>query len=209
MVFKAFGRLMHRIGRPAVHVRRCRRHLFMVRWEVRSKYRDGDILMREAQQSVQECLKILLAHTGLPRFYRTLDRRRRHKPRLDELDALTQKAVRLFFSHLDTASLPPLSRAILYGSRARGDHRDGSDVDIMLVFAGAGPDYDTEVQVCNAMAVAQSQANAALQDRTEVTSFCNWQDEFDEPDKQFNQDFYRNVLADGITIMQLISGQPT
>ena len=111
--------------------------------------------MIEAQQSVQECLKILLALTGLPRFYRTLDRRRRHKPRLDELDALTQKAVRLFFSHLDTASLPPLSRAILYGSRARGDHRDDSDVDIVLVFTGARPDYDSVGEVCNAMAEAQ------------------------------------------------------
>ena len=208
MIFKAFGRLMHRIGHPAVHVRRCIRHLFMVRGAVRSKYRDGDILMREAQQSVQECLKILLVLTGLPRFYRTLDRRRRHKPRLDELDALTQKAVRLFFSHLDTASLPPLSRAILYGSRARGDHRDDSDVDIVLVFTGARPDYDSVGEVCNAMAVAQSQANAALQYRTEVTSFCNWQDEFDKPGKRPNPDFYRNVLADGIDIMQPVSGQP-
>ena len=207
MVFKAFGRLMHRIGHPAVHVRRCSRHLSMVRWEVRSKYRDGDILMREAQQSVQECLKILLALTGLPRFYRTLDRRR-YKRRLDELDALTQKAVRLFFSHLDTASLPPLSQAILYGSRARGDHRDGSDVDIVLVFTGARPDYDSVGEVCNAMAVVQSQANAALQDRTEVMSFCNWQDEFDEPGKRRNPDFYRNVLADGIDIMPL-AGQRT
>ena len=180
----------------------------MVRWEVRSKYRDGDILMREAQQSVQECLKILLALTGLPRFYRSLDRRRRHKPRLDELDALTQKAVRLFFSHLDTASLPPLSRAILYGSRARGDHRDGSDVDIVLVFTGTRPDRDSVGEVCNAMAEAQYQAIDALQFRTEVTSFVYWQGEFDKPEKRLNPDFYRNVLADGIDIIHL-AGQPT
>ena len=180
----------------------------MVRLEVRSQYRDGEILMREAQQSVQECLKILLALTGLPRVYRALDRRRRHKRRLVELDALTQKAVRLFFSHLDTASLPPLSQAILYGSRARGDHRDGSDVDIVLVFTGARPDYDSVGEVCNAMAEAQYQANDALQFRTEVTSFCNWQDEFDEPDRRRNPDFYHNVLADGIDIMPL-AGQRT
>ena len=92
---------------------------------------------------------------------------------LDELDSLTQEAVRLFFSNLDGASLPPMSRAILYGSRARGDHRDDSDVDIMLVFAGVVPDYDTQVTICNAMASAQAQANAALPPGVEVTSFCN------------------------------------
>ena len=93
-----------------------------------------------------------------------------------------------------------MSRAILYGSRARGDHRDDSDVDIMLVFAGAGPDYDTQVQVCNAMADAQAQANAALPPGVEVTSFCNWADESDEPDIRFNPNFYRNVLADGVDV---------
>ena len=180
----------------------------MVRWEVRSKHLDGDILMREAQQSVAEFFKILLAHTGLPRGYRKIDRwRRRHrKPKFDELDSLTQEAVQLFFSHLDTTSLPPMSRAILYGSRARGDHRDGSDADIVLVFAGARPDYDSVGEVCNAMAEAQYQANDALQFRTEVTSFAYWQDMFDEPDKQHNPDFFRNVLADGLEIS--IDSQP-
>ena len=209
MVFKAFGRLMHRIGHPSHHALRFRTNLWMARRDYRH---DGTLLQGEfTQNTVAELVKLLLAYTGLPRVYRKIDRwrRRHHKPHLNDLDTLTQEAVRLFFSHLDVASLPPMSRAILYGSRARGDHRDDSDIDIMLVFAGAEPDYDTEVQVCNAMAAAQSQANAALQDRTEVTSFCNWQDEFDEPDRRRNPNFFRNVLADGITIMQPVSGQPT
>ena len=44
--------------------------------------------------------------------------------------------------------------------------------------------------------------------RVEITSFAYWQDEFDEPDKQFNPDFSRNVLADGIdvTIEDQMSG---
>ncbi len=44
--------------------------------------------------------------------------------------------------------------------------------------------------------------------RVEITSFAYWQDEFDEPDKQFNPDFFRNVLADGIdvTIEDQMSG---
>ena len=209
MAFKAFGRLMHRIGHPAHHALRFRTNLWMA-WR---DYRNGTTLFQDdfTQDTVTEFVKCLLAHTGLPRVYRKIDRRRRRhrKPRLNELDSLTQEATRLYFSHLDVASLPPMSRAILYGSRARGDHRDDSDVDIMLVFAGAGPDHDTQVQVCNAMAAAQAQVNAALQDRTEVTSLCSWADEPDEPGVRFSPDYYRNVLADGIDIMQLVSGQPT
>ena len=165
--FKAFGRLMHRIGHPRP-ITPCGSGL-IYGWLGGITAADGALFRGEfTQDTVAELVKFLLAHTGLPRGYRKIDRwrRRHHKPHLNDLDSLTQEAVRLFFSHLDTTSLPPMSRAILYGSRARGDHRDDSDVDIMLVFAGAEPDYDTQVQVCNAMAAAQSQANAALQDRT-------------------------------------------
>ena len=200
MICKAFGRLMRRIGHPSHHALRFRTSLWMA-WR---DYRNGTTLFQGefTQDTVAELVKFLLAHTGLLRVYRKIDRwRRRHrKPQLDELDSLTQEAVRLYFSHLDVAPLPPMSREILYGSRARGDHRDDSNVDIMLVFAGAGPDYDTQGQVCNAMAAAQAQANAALPLGVEVTSFCNWADEIDEPDVRFNPDFYRNVLADGVEV---------
>ena len=192
---------MHRTGRPAHHALLFRTNLWMA-WRARRERQGAFCHGRFATASTAELGKLLLALTGLPGAYRTLDRRRRrhYKPRLSELDARTQEAVRLFISSLDTGSLPPMSRAILYGSRARGDHRDDSDVDIMLVFAGSEPDYDTQVQVCNAMADAQHQANDALQPGVEVTSFVYWQDEFDNPDKQRNPDFYRNVLADGVDV---------
>lgn len=90
-----------------------------------------------------ELVKSLLAYTGLPQVYRKVDCwcQRCRKSQFDELDLLTRDAARLFFSHFDVASQPPMSRVILYGSRARGGHRDDSDVDVMLVFAGAEPDY--------------------------------------------------------------------
>ncbi len=50
---------------------------------------------------------------------------------------LTEDAVerikRVFTGH------PEVEKAIIYGSRARGEYRDGSDVDIVLV---GGPDLD-------------------------------------------------------------------
>ena len=51
---------------------------------------------------------------------------------------------------------------------------------------------------------AQEQANAALPLGVEVTSFCNWADEIDEPDVRFNPDFYQNVLADGVEVTSMI-----
>ena len=209
MIFKAFGRLMHRIGHPPHHALRFRTNLWMAWREVDSQYRGMEKLMNEARHGTAEFFKILLALTGLPRVYRALDRRRRHKPRLDDLDAHTQEAVRAFLSRLDTASLPPISRVILYGSRARGDHQHDSGVDIMLVVAGTMPDCNKQVAVYRDLEVLRWNAYADLKTpRGEITSFACWQDEFDEPDKQFNQDFYRNVLADGIDIMQPVSGQP-
>ena len=207
MVFKAFGRLMHRIGHPSHHALRFRTNLWMARRDYRH---DGTLLQGEfTQNTVAEFFKMLLALTGLPRVYRALDRRRRHKPRLDDLDAHTQEAVRAFLSRLDTASLPPISRVILYGNRARGDHQHDSGVDIMLVVAGTMPDCNKQVAVYRDLEVLRWNAYADLKTpRGEITSFACWQDEFDEPDKQFNQDFYRNVLADGIDIMQPVSGQP-
>ena len=200
-LFKVFGRVMHRIARPDVHVRRLRRHVRMAWWEVDSQYRDREMLMREARHSAAEFFKFLLALTGLPRVYRTLDRRGRHKPRLDELDACTQEAVRLFLSRLGAVSLPPISRVLLYGSRARGDHRHDSDVDIVLVFVGTRPDFDKRAEVYRDLEVVECNACADLKKpRVEITSFAYWQDEFDESDKQFNPDFFRNVLADGIDI---------
>ena len=158
MIVKAFSRLMHRTGHPAHHLLLFRTRLWMAR-----RGRHDETAPREdvVQVAAAELIKCLLAVTGLPRVYRSLDRRRRRN-RPHEPDALAQEAVRVFFSYLDVASLPPMSWAILYGSRARGDHRDDSDVDIMLVFAGAEPDDGTDAEVCNAMADAQARANAAL-----------------------------------------------
>lgn len=196
-VFKTLSRLMHRIGRPAHHLLLYRINLSRARRGCHDETAPREDVV---QVAAAELIKCLLAVTGLPRMYRSLDRQRN---RPYEPDALAQEAVRVFFSCLDVASLPPMSRVILYGSRARGDHRDDSGVDIMLVFAGAEPDDGTDAQVCNAMADAQARANTALAPGPEVTSYCSWADEPDEADDRLNPWFYRNVLADGIDVAYL------
>jgi len=53
------------------------------------------------------------------------------------------RAVELFMAHLPEATLPAISRVILYGSRARGDHRGDSGIDIAIVLPGVDPDDGT------------------------------------------------------------------
>ena len=51
-----------------------------------------------------------------------------------------------FFRHI--ASLPFVDKVVLFGSRARGDHHDRSDIDLAVFCAGAGADDWREVKNC-------------------------------------------------------------
>ncbi len=55
------------------------------------------------------------------------------------VDVATAQAMAEFIDRLRHADLPPVQRVLLYGSRARGDHGDDSDIDIAVVFRGAPP----------------------------------------------------------------------
>ena len=46
----------------------------------------------------------------------------------------TAQAMDEFIDRLRHADLPPVQRVLLYGSRARGDHGDDSDIDTAVVF---------------------------------------------------------------------------
>jgi len=61
--------------------------------------------------------------------------------RLRAIDPDTQRAVRAFL-----ARIPPdlsVERALLYGSRARGDHNRDSDADVALVLPYGANDWRT------------------------------------------------------------------
>lgn len=51
-----------------------------------------------------------------------------------------------FFRHI--AALPFVDRVVLFGSRARGDHHDRSDIDLAVFCAGADADDWREVKNC-------------------------------------------------------------
>jgi uncharacterized protein len=57
------------------------------------------------------------------------------------LDSHTERAVRAFLDLLPSDL--PVERAILYGSRARGDHGPESDADVALILTEGAGDWRT------------------------------------------------------------------
>ena len=130
------GHLME-AGPPAVHLRRAA-----------ERYRDAWLLRTEGhsvnceqlfRDAVSETVRWILAVTGLAALYRRWYRWRHPKRAYRDLDGETRRAVEAFMAELRATDLPGLSRVLLYGSRARGDHDRWSDVDIAVALAGSDP----------------------------------------------------------------------
>ena len=61
------------------------------------------------------------------------------KDSLTQVDSLTVRAMDQFVARLKDADVPDVARVLLYGSRARGDAREDSDIDVAVVFRGERP----------------------------------------------------------------------
>jgi predicted nucleotidyltransferase len=61
--------------------------------------------------------------------------------RMKAADPDTERAVRAFLARLPAGF--PLERAILYGSRARGDYSPDSDADVALILSERADDWQT------------------------------------------------------------------
>ena len=106
-------------------------------------------------------------------------------------------AIDAFVGRLEEADLPSISRILLFGSRARGDHRENSDVDIAVVFRGPPPPrYPRHLlhQLGDVAYDVQFQRNfdANLSPRPVFEGQLN------NASCTRNPEFYRNVKRDGI-----------
>lgn len=121
----------------------------------------------------------------------------------NKLSPSAMNAVQLFMAHLPEAALPDISRVILYGSRARGDHRRDSDIDIAIVLPGADPNDGTMFESMMRLGALSFNIMLKMDFPIDVRAVLVWENELREPEKQHNPDFYRNVLTDGIDIKTL------
>lgn len=121
-------------------------------------------------------------------------------PSTNSVDLNTTNAIELFMAYLADIKLPDVSRVLLYGSRARGEHQDNSDVDLAVVLPGADPGDGTLFNLLQRLAAVSSRIMLEMERPLNVEAFIVWEDELSEPEDQYNPDFYRNVLADGIEV---------
>ena len=108
-------------------------------------------------------------------------------------DAETERAVRVFLQRLEGKY--PVIEAILYGSRARGDHKPDSDADLAVILAGERGD---RYSVAGDMAGIEF--DVMLEIGVHVQALPLWQDEWRHPERFNNPALIENIKREGLRV---------
>ncbi len=109
------------------------------------------------------------------------------------IDPNTLAAARLFSDR--TAGRFRLVGALLFGSRARGDHRAQSDTDVAVLLSGApGPFLETK------LALADIAYDVLLETGVLIQPLPIWQSEWDCPESSAHPRLLENVKRDGMPL---------
>jgi DNA invertase Pin-like site-specific DNA recombinase/predicted nucleotidyltransferase len=107
------------------------------------------------------------------------------------LDAETERAARAFLKRLEGKY--PLCEAILFGSRARGDHKPDSDADIAVILKGEkGDRYKVSGDV------AGVEFHVLMETGVMVQGLPLWEDELAHPESFSNPALIANILREGV-----------
>lgn len=111
------------------------------------------------------------------------------------IDANTAKAVTAFLNQI--TSKYPVSRAILFGSRARGTFRADSDADIAVLLRGA-PGQRVDI----ALGMADIAFDVLLETETGVLveALPLWEEEWDHPECFTNPALIENIQREGVCL---------
>ncbi len=109
-----------------------------------------------------------------------------HKPDVEQAVALFLGALRKTYA---------VNEVRLFGSRARGDFRPDSDVDLAVVLHGERGDVWQTAQ-----ALANITFDVLGETGVAVSALPLWHDEFDHPERAKNPTLIRNIRRDGIRL---------
>ena len=114
-------------------------------------------------------------------------------PTIALADPDTERAARAFLAGV--AMRYDLAGAILFGSRARGNHRPDSDADIAVLLHGSpGPFVATK------MAMADIAYDVLLETGIRIQAFPIWEQEWEHPEAYSNPRLLDNIQREGIRL---------
>jgi uncharacterized protein len=108
-----------------------------------------------------------------------------------QLDPSTEFAARKFLNELKRKY--PVRDAILYGSRARGDHTSDSDADLAVLLEGESGD-----RTAVAMDMARIAFDVMMKTGVMVQGMPLWDGDVQRPEHFSNPALIANILRDGI-----------
>lgn len=112
---------------------------------------------------------------------------------MNTLDPHTVRAARAFVSAI--GKLFPITAAIVFGSRARGDHAANSDADLAVLLPGEhGSTVNTMLEMIDAAYAIELETGIV------VSPLPIWQDQWDHPEQFSNPNLLRNIQREGVSL---------
>lgn len=109
------------------------------------------------------------------------------------VNALTEQAAKAFV--VLVRARYPVRSALLFGSRARRDHRADSDADVAVVLRGEkGPFVDTKLDM------ADLAYEVLLETGIHIQPLPLWEYEWTHPESHRNPRLLQNIARDGIRL---------
>ncbi|RDJ27470.1 DNA polymerase III subunit beta [Bosea caraganae] len=113
---------------------------------------------------------------------------------MDRLDAATHEALGLFLDRVRAGF--DVAEAILFGSRARGDHRTDSDVDVLVVLNGDDLGDVTRV----GFAMADIASDVLVETGVNISPLPVWRSAWTQRSGFPNPTLFRNIDREGIRL---------
>lgn len=109
------------------------------------------------------------------------------------LDAEVLAAIQAFLA--DARKAMSIEQAYIFGSRARGDARPDSDVDVAIILPGVRGDLVKTQLVLSRMAF-----DALLKTGHLIRATPIWEDDWEHPERYTNPRFVENVRREGLPV---------
>ncbi len=110
-----------------------------------------------------------------------------------EIDPASEQALQRFMARVSQRYRT--RGAILYGSRARGDHRPDSDADVLVLLEGEHLRF-----VPTKLAMTDLAYDVLLETGLYISALPVWTDEWEHPERWSNPDLLRNIAREGIRL---------